>query len=79
MGNVPDTIQTWQMIQPFKKDRETGEVTPGKLEKAQIPVPELGSGGCAGGSGRMRRLPYGSGLFLSGRTHSEQTAVDTGS
>jgi 6-hydroxycyclohex-1-ene-1-carbonyl-CoA dehydrogenase len=44
MGNVPDTIQTWQMIQPFKKDRETGEVTPGKLEKTQIPVPELAPG-----------------------------------
>jgi len=44
MANVPDTIQTWQMTQPFKKDRDTGDVTPGKLEKTQIPVPELTSG-----------------------------------
>ena len=44
MGNIPDKIQTWQMISPFKKDRETGEVTPGKLEKTQIDVPELKPG-----------------------------------
>ena len=29
---VPDKIKTWQMVQPRKKDRETGEVTDGKLE-----------------------------------------------
>lgn len=44
MGNVPDKIWTWQMASPFKKDRETGETTPGKLEKVQIDVPELGAG-----------------------------------
>jgi len=44
MGNIPDKIQTWQMVSPFKKDRETGEVTPGKLEKTQIDVPELKPG-----------------------------------
>jgi 6-hydroxycyclohex-1-ene-1-carbonyl-CoA dehydrogenase len=44
MGNIPDKIQTWQMVTPFKKDRETGEVTPGKLEKTQIDVPELQPG-----------------------------------
>ncbi len=44
MGNVPDKIQTWQMVQPFSKDRETGEVTPGKLEKREIDVPELKQG-----------------------------------
>jgi len=32
-ANIPDKIQTWQMVTPFRKDRETGEVTPGKLEK----------------------------------------------
>ncbi len=41
MTAVPDKIQTWQMVQPTAKDRETGEVTPGKLEKTSIPVPEL--------------------------------------
>ena len=41
MGDVPDTIQTWQMVQATSKNRETREVTPGKLEKAEIPVPEL--------------------------------------
>ena len=44
MTHVPDKIQTWQMITPFIKDRETGSVTPGKLEKTQIDVPELASG-----------------------------------
>jgi 6-hydroxycyclohex-1-ene-1-carbonyl-CoA dehydrogenase len=44
MTTVPDEIKTWQMVQPTVKDRETGEVTPGKLEKTSIPVPELKSG-----------------------------------
>ena len=44
MAEIPDTIQTWQMVQPTSKNRETGEVTPGKLEKKEIPVPELGPG-----------------------------------
>jgi len=43
MAGVPDKIQTWQMVQPTVRDRKTGEiVTPGKLEKTEIPVPELG-------------------------------------
>jgi len=42
MAEIPDKIQTWQMVQPTSKDKETGEVTPGKLEKTEIPVPELG-------------------------------------
>jgi len=44
MAGVPDKIQTWQMVQPTSRDRETGEVTPGKLEKTEIPVPELKPG-----------------------------------
>ncbi|MBW2616595.1 MAG: 6-hydroxycyclohex-1-ene-1-carbonyl-CoA dehydrogenase [Deltaproteobacteria bacterium] len=44
MAAVPDKIQTWQMVQPTSKDRETGEVTQGKLEKTEIPVPELAPG-----------------------------------
>jgi 6-hydroxycyclohex-1-ene-1-carbonyl-CoA dehydrogenase len=44
MADIPDKIQTWQMVQPTSKDRETGEITPGKLEKKEIPVPELGPG-----------------------------------
>lgn len=44
MGNIPDKIQTWQMVSPFKKERETGETFPGKLEKTQIDVPELKEG-----------------------------------
>ncbi len=35
---------TWQMVQPTVRNRETGEVTPGKLEKKEIPVPSLGPG-----------------------------------
>jgi len=44
MGNVPDMIQTWQMTQPTTRDRETKAVTPGKLEKTTIPVPDLKPG-----------------------------------
>jgi 6-hydroxycyclohex-1-ene-1-carbonyl-CoA dehydrogenase len=44
MGNIPEKIWTWQMTSPFKKDRETGEVTPGRLEKTQIAVPDLSPG-----------------------------------
>jgi 6-hydroxycyclohex-1-ene-1-carbonyl-CoA dehydrogenase len=32
------------MVTPTSKNRETGEVTPGKLEKTEIPVPELKEG-----------------------------------
>ncbi len=41
---VPDKIQTWQMVRPWSKDRETGKVTEGLLEKKEIPVPELQPG-----------------------------------
>ncbi len=44
MAGVPDKIQTWQMVQPTSRDRETKEVTPGKIEKNEIPVPELKPG-----------------------------------
>ncbi|MBW1734581.1 MAG: 6-hydroxycyclohex-1-ene-1-carbonyl-CoA dehydrogenase [Deltaproteobacteria bacterium] len=41
---VPDMIQTWQMVQPTSRNRETGEVTPGRLERTEVPVPELQPG-----------------------------------
>ena len=41
---VPDKIQTWQMVQPTSMDKETKEITPGKLVKTEIPVPELAPG-----------------------------------
>ena len=44
MAGIPDKIQTWQMVQPTSRDKETKEVTPGKIEKVEIPVPELKSG-----------------------------------
>jgi 6-hydroxycyclohex-1-ene-1-carbonyl-CoA dehydrogenase len=44
MATVPDKIKTWQMVQPWSKDKETGKVTEGKLEKTEIPVPELKPG-----------------------------------
>ena len=44
MAGIPDKIQTWQMVQPTSRDRETKEVTPGKIEKKEIPVPELKPG-----------------------------------
>jgi 6-hydroxycyclohex-1-ene-1-carbonyl-CoA dehydrogenase len=44
MADVPTVIKTWQMVQPWAKNRETGEVTQGKLAKAEIPVPALKEG-----------------------------------
>jgi 6-hydroxycyclohex-1-ene-1-carbonyl-CoA dehydrogenase len=44
MASVPDVIHTWQMVQPWSRDKETGEKTPGKLEQTSIPVPKLGEG-----------------------------------
>jgi len=44
MAGVPDKIMTWQMVQPTTYNRETKESTPGKIEKTEIPVPELKAG-----------------------------------
>ena len=41
MAAIPEKIETWQMVQPTTKDKDTGEVKPGKLAKASIPVPSL--------------------------------------
>jgi len=41
---IPDKIQTWQMVQPTSRNRDTGETIAGKLEKKEIPVPQLDSG-----------------------------------
>ena len=40
----PEIIQTWQMVRPAVFNRETKETIPGRLEKTEIPVPELNSG-----------------------------------
>jgi 6-hydroxycyclohex-1-ene-1-carbonyl-CoA dehydrogenase len=42
VATVPEKIETWKMVQPTVKDRETGEVKPGKMEQTSIPVPPLG-------------------------------------
>jgi 6-hydroxycyclohex-1-ene-1-carbonyl-CoA dehydrogenase len=44
MATIPNKILTWQMVQPTSRDRESGEITPGKIEKTEIPVPELAPG-----------------------------------
>ncbi len=44
MAAVPDKILTWQMVQPTSKNKETGEIIPGKLEKKEISAPELPPG-----------------------------------
>lgn len=44
MAAVPDKILTWQMVQPTARNKETGEVIPGKIERAEIPVPDLSPG-----------------------------------
>ena len=38
MAAVPDKILTWQMVQPTTRDKETGEVVPGKIEKTEIDI-----------------------------------------
>ena len=43
MAAVPEKIDTWQMVQPTSKNKETGLVTPGKLARASIAVPSLGA------------------------------------
>lgn len=37
-------IQTWQMVQPWSVEKETGEKWPGKLVRTTIPLPELKPG-----------------------------------
>ena len=44
MTSKPDSIQTWQMVQPWTRDKETGEKKPGQLERTSIPMPELKPG-----------------------------------
>ncbi len=44
MAAIPDKIQTWQMVQPTRRDKESGEITPGVIEKKEIAVPELAPG-----------------------------------
>ena len=44
MADVPTKIKTWQMVTPWGKNKETGEVIQGKLEKTEIPVPSLKDG-----------------------------------
>ena len=44
MVKTPEEIQTWQMIQPWAKNPETGELIKGRLERTEIPVPPLQPG-----------------------------------
>jgi 6-hydroxycyclohex-1-ene-1-carbonyl-CoA dehydrogenase len=44
MAEIPKKIQTWQMVQPTIFDKETKETKPGRLEKTEIPVPDLKPG-----------------------------------
>jgi 6-hydroxycyclohex-1-ene-1-carbonyl-CoA dehydrogenase len=44
MTSVPDVIETWQMVRPWGRDKETGEKIPGVLERTSIPVLELKPG-----------------------------------
>lgn len=42
MTAIPEKIETWQMVQPTVKDKETGQITAGRLERTSLPVPPLG-------------------------------------
>lgn len=41
MAVIPDSIQTWQMVRPTRRDKESGEITPGIIEKKELKVPDL--------------------------------------
>ena len=41
MGDMPKEIQTYQMVVPWGKNKETGDVIEGKIERTTIPVPEI--------------------------------------
>lgn len=44
MGEVPKTIKLWQMAAPTSVNKETKDVTPGKFEMTEVPVPKLSDG-----------------------------------
>ncbi|MBF0476108.1 MAG: alcohol dehydrogenase catalytic domain-containing protein [Deltaproteobacteria bacterium] len=44
MTDIPKTIQTWQMVRPYGKNKETGEKIEGVLERTEIPMPEIKEG-----------------------------------
>jgi 6-hydroxycyclohex-1-ene-1-carbonyl-CoA dehydrogenase len=44
LTTIPDRILTWQMVRPTLKERETGSLIPGIIEKKELPVPELADG-----------------------------------
>ena len=44
MTSIPNQIDTWRMVTPWTRNKETGEKTPGKLERATLPVPDLQAG-----------------------------------
>lgn len=44
MHDVPSKIISYQMVQPGRRNPETGEMFPGKFELIQLPVPELKDG-----------------------------------
>ena len=45
MADIPDKIQTWQMVEGPPVDKETRKViAPGRLKKTELPTPELKEG-----------------------------------
>lgn len=45
MADIPKVIQTWQMVEGPNFDKETRKITaPGRLEKTEIPMPDLEEG-----------------------------------
>ena len=41
MAELPDKIMAWQMTAPTRRDKATGEITPGQLAKVELPPPAL--------------------------------------
>jgi len=44
MAAIPEKIETWQMVQPTTRNRETEGMTAGKLARTSIPLPPLSPG-----------------------------------
>ncbi len=64
MAAIPKKIQTWQMVQPTIFNKETKETKPGRLEKTEIPVPDLKPGEVLVEDRRLWSMPHGPGIFL---------------
>ena len=78
MSTAPDKIKAWQMVQPTARNKETGETIPGRLELAEIPVPDLKEGEVLVEVAGCGLCHTDLGYFYDWRAHGLQAAPDPG-